>query len=93
RAVSPPEAERRWPFGSSTGLRLLHGAEFSSDPERPVRSDDLAVPVGDGHADRCLLLSPPLPRPLDLAGAAVARINATADTPSADWAVRLTALD
>ncbi|TYR55420.1 CocE/NonD family hydrolase [Streptomyces parvus] len=93
RAVSPPEAERRWPFGSPTGLRLLHGAEFSADPERPVRSDDLAVPVGDGHADRCLLLSPPLPRPLDLAGAAVARINATADTPSADWAVRLTALD
>ncbi|MEV8444299.1 CocE/NonD family hydrolase [Streptomyces parvus] len=93
RADSPPEAEHRWPFGSPTGLRLLHGAEFSADPERPVRSDDLAVPVGDGHADRCLLLSPPLPRPLDLAGAAVARINATADTPSADWAVRLTALD
>ncbi|MFJ3938121.1 CocE/NonD family hydrolase [Streptomyces parvus] len=93
RAVSPPGTERRWPFGSPTGLRLLHGAEFSADPERPVRSDDLAVPVRDGHADRCLLLSPPLPRPLDLAGAAVARINATADTPSADWAVRLTALD
>lgn len=93
RAVSPPETERRWPFGSPTGLRLLHGAEFIADPERPVRSDGLAVPVGDGHADRCLLLSPPLPRPLDLAGAAVARINATADTPSADWAVRLTALD
>ncbi|MEU6616616.1 CocE/NonD family hydrolase [Streptomyces parvus] len=92
-AVSPPETERRWPFGSPTGLRLLHGAEFIADPERPVRSDGLAVPVGDGHADRCLLLSPPLPRPLDLAGAAVARINATADTPSADWAVRLTALD
>ncbi|WP_032798225.1 MULTISPECIES: CocE/NonD family hydrolase C-terminal non-catalytic domain-containing protein, partial [Streptomyces] len=67
--------------------------EFSADPEHPVRSDDLAVPVGDGRADRCLLLSPPLPRPLDLAGAAVARINATADTPSADWAVRVTALD
>ncbi|WP_098898540.1 CocE/NonD family hydrolase [Streptomyces sp. st77] len=93
RAVSPSEAEHRWSFDSPTGLRLLHGAEFSADPERPVRSDDLAVPVGDGHADRCLLLSPPLPRPLDLAGAAVARINATADTPSADWAVRLTALD
>ncbi len=86
------EAECRWAFDSSTGLRLLHGAEFSADPDRPVRSDDLAVPVGGDRADRCLLLSPPLPRPLDLAGAAVARINATADTSCADWAVRLTAL-
>ncbi|MFJ9890236.1 CocE/NonD family hydrolase [Streptomyces sp. NPDC091287] len=88
-----PETECRWPFGSPTGLRLLHGAEFSADPGRPVRSDDLAVPADGDRADRCLLLSPPLPRPLDLAGAAVARINVTADTPSADWAVRLTALD
>lgn len=88
-----PEAERRWSFGSPTGLQLLHGAEFNADPHRPVRSDDLAVPADGEHADRCLLLSPPLPRPLDLAGAAVARINVTADTPCADWAVRLTALD
>ncbi|MCX4502530.1 CocE/NonD family hydrolase [Streptomyces anulatus] len=86
-------AESRWSFDSPTGLRLLHGAEFNADPDRPVRSDDLAVPADDERADRCLLLSPPLPRPLDLAGAAVARINVTADTPSADWAVRLTALD
>ncbi|MFJ2219994.1 CocE/NonD family hydrolase [Streptomyces anulatus] len=88
-----PEAESRWSFDSPTGLRLLHGAEFNADPDRPVRSDDLAVPADGEHADRCLLLSPPLPRPLDLAGAAVARINVTADTPCADWAVRLTALD
>ncbi|WP_329162622.1 CocE/NonD family hydrolase [Streptomyces anulatus] len=88
-----PEAESRWSFGSPTGLRLLHGAEFNADPDRPVRSDDLAVPADGERADRCLLLSPPLPRPLDLAGAAVARINVTADTPCADWAVRLTALD
>ncbi|MFE1362637.1 CocE/NonD family hydrolase [Streptomyces anulatus] len=88
-----PEAERRWSFDSPTGLRLLHGAEFNAEPDRPVRSDDLAVPADGDRADRCLLLSPPLPRPLDLAGAAVARINVTADTPSADWAVRLTALD
>ncbi|MFJ9107468.1 CocE/NonD family hydrolase [Streptomyces sp. NPDC102283] len=88
-----PEADCRWPFDSPTGLRLLHGAEFSADPDRPVRSDDLAVPDDGTRADRCLLLSPPLPRPLDLAGAAAARINVTADTPSADWAVRLTALD
>lgn len=86
-------AESRWSFDSPTGLRLLHGAEFNADPDRPVRSDDLAVPADGERADRCLLLSPPLPRPLDLAGAAVARINVTADTPSADWAVRLTALD
>ncbi|WP_406116624.1 CocE/NonD family hydrolase [Streptomyces anulatus] len=88
-----PEAESRWSFDSPTGLRLLHGAEFNADPDRPVRSDDLAVPAEGERADRCLLLSPPLPRPLDLAGAAVARINVTADTPCADWAVRLTALD
>ncbi|MFD3644033.1 CocE/NonD family hydrolase [Streptomyces griseus] len=88
-----PETRCRWPFGSPTGLRLLHGAEFSADPDRPVRSDDLAVPADRDRPDRCLLLSPPLPRPLDLAGPAVARINVTADTPSADWAVRLTALD
>lgn len=88
-----PEAECHWSFDSPTGLRLLHGAEFNADPDRPVRSDDLAVPADGERADRCLLLSPPLPRPLDLAGAAVARINVTADTPCADWAVRLTALD
>ncbi|MFI5789885.1 CocE/NonD family hydrolase [Streptomyces sp. NPDC051640] len=92
-APDPPETECRWPFGSPTGLRLLRGAEFGADPDRPVRSDDLTVPVDGDRADRCLLLSPPLPRPLDLAGAAVARINVTADTPSADWAVRLTVLD
>ncbi|MET8844941.1 CocE/NonD family hydrolase [Streptomyces rubiginosohelvolus] len=93
RPETASEAECRWPFGSSTGLRLLHGAEFSADPACPVRSDDLAVPVDGDRADRCLLLSSPLPRPLDLAGTAVARIAVTADTPSADWAVRLTALD
>ncbi|MFD9425384.1 MULTISPECIES: CocE/NonD family hydrolase [unclassified Streptomyces] len=82
-----------WAFGTATGLRLLHGAEFTADPARPVRSDDLTVPADGDPADRCLLLSPPLPRPLDLAGAAEARINVTADAPSADWAVRLTALD
>ncbi|MFJ6443975.1 CocE/NonD family hydrolase [Streptomyces sp. NPDC091649] len=92
RAPSAPRTVA-WPFGSPTGLRLLHGAEFSADPDRPVRSDDLAVPAEGERADRCLLLSPPLPRPLDLAGAAAARINVTADTPCADWAVRLTALD
>ncbi|MFJ6142643.1 CocE/NonD family hydrolase [Streptomyces anulatus] len=88
-----PEAESRWSFDAPTGLHLLHGAEFNADPDRPVRSDDLTVPADGEHADRCLLLSPPLPRPLDLAGAAYARINVTADTPCADWAVRLTALD
>ncbi|MET9943193.1 CocE/NonD family hydrolase C-terminal non-catalytic domain-containing protein, partial [Streptomyces halstedii] len=84
-----------WPFGAPTGLRMLHGAEFTVDPDRPVRSDDLTVPPSTPGipADRCLLLSPPLPRPLDLAGPASARFHATADTPAADWAVRVTALD
>ncbi|MFI1226839.1 MULTISPECIES: CocE/NonD family hydrolase [unclassified Streptomyces] len=92
-AAAGPDRTVAWAFGAPTGLRLLHGAEFSADPDRPVRSDDLAVPAGGDRADRCLLLSPPLPRPLDLAGTAVARINVTADTPCADWVVRLTALD
>ncbi|MFF9791612.1 CocE/NonD family hydrolase [Streptomyces bacillaris] len=95
----PPEgASTRtatWAFDAPTGLRPLHGTEFTADPARPVRSDDLTVPApADGTpADRCLLLTPPLPRPLDLAGPATARFHATADTPAADWAVRLTALD
>ncbi|WP_411080068.1 CocE/NonD family hydrolase [Streptomyces sp. cmx-18-6] len=82
-----------WAFGAPAGLRLLHGAEFTADPAHPVRSDDLAVPAAGPAADRCLLLSPPLARPLDLAGPATARIHASADTPAADWAVRVTALD
>ncbi|MDQ0988497.1 CocE/NonD family hydrolase [Streptomyces sp. V2I9] len=92
-APGRPEAGRWWPFGSPTGLRLLHGAAFTADPDRPVRSDGLAAPAGGAQPDRCLLLSPPLPRPLDLAGPALVRLDVTADTPSADWAVRLTALD
>lgn len=82
-----------WAFGTPAGLRLLHGGEFTADPARPVRSDDLTVPADGTPADRCLLLSSPLPRPLDLAGPATARIHAAADTPAADWAVRVTALD
>ncbi|CAM5307076.1 hypothetical protein STENM223S_04053 [Streptomyces tendae] len=42
--------------------------------------------------DRCLLVTPPLPRPLDVVGPAEVRLRATAHTPSADWAVRLVAL-
>ncbi|MFE6410961.1 CocE/NonD family hydrolase [Streptomyces sp. NPDC057837] len=71
--------------------RLVHGSAFTADPARPVRSDDLTVPA-DGPADRCLLLTPPLPRPLDLVGPAAVRLRATAHTPSADWAARLVAL-
>ncbi|MEV6419572.1 CocE/NonD family hydrolase [Streptomyces sp. NPDC051662] len=82
-----------WAFGTPTGLRLLHGAEFTADPARPVRSDDLVVPVDGDDADRCVLLSPPLPRPLDLAGHAEARVRGVTDGPCADWAVRVTALD
>lgn len=72
-------------------LRLRHGAAFTADPDRPVRSDDLTVPTG-GPPDRCLLVTPPLPRPLDLAGPVRVRLRATAHTPSADWAARLVAL-
>ncbi|WP_336319984.1 CocE/NonD family hydrolase [Streptomyces lavendofoliae] len=72
-------------------LRSLHGTAFTADPDRPVRSDDLTVPTG-GVPDRCLLATPPLPRPLDAVGPVRVRLRATADTPSADWAARLAAL-
>ncbi|MER7519930.1 CocE/NonD family hydrolase [Streptomyces sp. NPDC126499] len=72
-------------------LRPLHGAVFTADPDRPVRSDDLTVPTGE-PADRCLLVTAPLPRPLDVVGTVRVRMRATADTPYADWAVRLVAL-
>ncbi|MFB9393893.1 CocE/NonD family hydrolase [Streptomyces coeruleoprunus] len=78
-------------FGDPAGLRPLNGTAFTADPHHPVRSDRLDVPE-QGEPDRCLLVTPPLPRPLDLLGPAVARLDATADTPSADWAVRLVAL-
>ncbi|MFF9689490.1 CocE/NonD family hydrolase [Streptomyces sp. NPDC014623] len=72
-------------------LRLLHGSVFTADPDRPVRSDDLTVPEGD-PPDRCVLVTRPLPRPLDAVGPVRVRLRATADTPSADWAARLVAL-
>ncbi|CAL9370962.1 CocE/NonD family hydrolase [Streptomyces sp. enrichment culture] len=71
--------------------RAVHGRAFTADPRRPVRSDDLTVPT-DGAPDRCLLLTPPLPRPLDVVGPVRVRLRGTADTPSADWAARLVAL-
>ncbi|MGW0140198.1 CocE/NonD family hydrolase [Streptomyces calvus] len=72
--------------------RPVHGTVFTADPDRPARSDDLTVPAGD-PPDRCLLATEPLPRPLDLLGPARVRLRAAADTPSADWAARLVALD
>ncbi|WP_171116211.1 MULTISPECIES: CocE/NonD family hydrolase [Streptomyces] len=72
-------------------VRLLHGSSFTAAPEHPVSSEDLTVPT-DGPPDRCLLVTPPLPRPLDVIGDAEVRLRATAHTPSADWAVRLVAL-
>ncbi|MFE9773217.1 CocE/NonD family hydrolase [Streptomyces sp. NPDC005931] len=72
-------------------LRALHGTSFLADPERPVSSDDLTAPARD-TPDRCLLVTPPLPRPLDVVGPARLELRATADTPSADWAARLVAL-
>ncbi|NGO72821.1 CocE/NonD family hydrolase [Streptomyces boncukensis] len=78
-------------FGARDGLRVVSGREFTADPWRPVRSDTLDVPR-HGVPDRCLLVTPPLPRPLDLLGAADVRLDAAADTPAADWAARLVAL-
>ncbi|MFJ6987288.1 MULTISPECIES: CocE/NonD family hydrolase [unclassified Streptomyces] len=71
--------------------RPLHGAAFIADPDRPVRSDDLTVPTG-GPPDRCLLVTAPLPRPLDVAGPVHVTLRASAGTPSADWFARLVAL-
>ncbi|WP_166027457.1 CocE/NonD family hydrolase [Streptomyces chilikensis] len=70
---------------------LLRGSVFTADPRRPVRSDDLAVP-GEGPPDRCVCVTPPLPRTLDVVGPARVRLRATAHTPSADWAARLVAV-
>ncbi|AQS65785.1 CocE/NonD family hydrolase [Streptomyces pactum] len=72
-------------------LRPLRGTAFTADPDRPVRSDDLTVLTG-GPPDRCLMVTPPLPRPLDVVGPVQVRLRATAHTPSADWAARLVAL-
>ncbi|MDT0610430.1 CocE/NonD family hydrolase [Streptomyces lancefieldiae] len=71
--------------------RLLRGSAFTADPDRAVRSDDLTVPT-DGPPDRCLLVTPPSPRPLDVVGPVRVRLRAIAHTPSADWAARLVAL-
>ncbi|GAA3004501.1 CocE/NonD family hydrolase [Streptomyces fulvorobeus] len=84
-----PEATA-YPF--ATALRLLGGPDFEADPGQPMRSDRLDVSA-TGRPDRCLLITPPLPRPLDLLGTAEARLTAVADTPAADWVVRLVALD
>ncbi|MFC9242911.1 CocE/NonD family hydrolase [Streptomyces sp. NPDC057136] len=83
-------APTSYPF--STALRLLGGPGFEADPEQPFCSDYLDVPTA-GRPDRCLLVTPPLPRPLDLLGPADARLVVVADTPTADWVVRLVALD
>ncbi|MEU1281289.1 CocE/NonD family hydrolase [Streptomyces sp. NPDC005805] len=92
--------DRVWESGRPAGLRTLHGAEFTADPAAPVRSDTLDVPTGgtDGGPpapapDRTVLVTPPLDRPLDVVGTPYVRLRATASTPSADWAVRLVALD
>ncbi|MCX4662226.1 CocE/NonD family hydrolase [Streptomyces uncialis] len=90
-----PDTGTALPFvssGSGTGPRLLRGRDFTADPDRPMRSDRLDTDPR-AHPDRALLLTPPLPRPLDLLGPACARLRVAADTPAADWFVRLVALD
>jgi hypothetical protein len=69
----------------------LRGASFTADPERPVLSSELAVAT-EGTPDRCLLVTAPLPRPLDVIGPAEVRLRGTADTPRADWFARLVAV-
>ncbi|MGP4110805.1 CocE/NonD family hydrolase [Streptomyces sp. 4N509B] len=69
----------------------LHGASFTADPERPVTSGELTVPT-DGTPDRCLLVTAPLPHPLEVVGPAEVRLEARADTPCADWFARLAAI-
>ncbi|MBT2510367.1 CocE/NonD family hydrolase [Streptomyces sp. ISL-98] len=91
-AMADDVEETEYPFGTCTGLRLVRGEQFTADPEQPVRSDALTVPA-TGEPDRCLLVTAPIPRPLDLLGPARVRLTAAADTPCADWVVRLVALD
>ncbi|MBB1245166.1 peptidase S15, partial [Streptomyces durbertensis] len=79
------------PLDGAAGLRLLGGARFTADPDRPVRSDELTVlpePL-----DRAVAATGPLPRPLDLFGPAEVRLLARSSTPSADWVARLVAVD
>ncbi|MGR8011942.1 CocE/NonD family hydrolase [Streptomyces hypolithicus] len=96
-AVRDNPAPTWYRFG--TELRPISGTSFEADPELPLRSDHLNVPTNgrgdarDRPADRCLLITPPLPRPLDLIGQAEARLTAVADTPCADWVVRVVVLD
>ncbi|MCZ2527539.1 CocE/NonD family hydrolase [Streptomyces sp. HB2AG] len=78
-------------LGGPLRMRVLRGERFTADPADPVRSDRLAVPAS-GTADRCLAVSAPLDAPLHLAGPVAARLHGTADTPAADWIVRLVAL-
>ncbi|MGW5676552.1 CocE/NonD family hydrolase [Streptomyces sp. NPDC003860] len=89
-AVPAGEA-RAYRFDDDRCVRLLHGAEFVADPDRPVRSDDLRI--DPDRADRTLLVTEPLARPLDLLGPASATLRAEATTACADWFVRLVALD
>ncbi|WP_438874264.1 CocE/NonD family hydrolase, partial [Streptomyces calidiresistens] len=77
--------------GDGTPLRVVRGSRFTADPERPVRSDDLTVPT-DGTPDRCTAVLGPLTAPMDVVGVPEARLHCVADTPTADWAVRLTVL-
>ncbi|MGP3966325.1 CocE/NonD family hydrolase [Streptomyces sp. 6N223] len=69
----------------------LRGASFTADPERPVLSGTLTVPA-EGTPDRCVLVTAPLPHPLDVVGLAEVRLRATAGTPFADWFARLAAV-
>ncbi|AZK92889.1 CocE/NonD family hydrolase [Streptomyces tsukubensis] len=96
-ALVEPAAARRFPLAAGPlDVTLLYGADFRADPARPVRSDELRADpprTPDEPADRALFVTAPLTRDTDLLGPAAAELHATADTPAADWFVRLVALD
>ncbi|WP_228471504.1 CocE/NonD family hydrolase, partial [Streptomyces alkaliphilus] len=85
------DAEAPTRAGDGVPLRVMRGSRFTADPDRPVRSDDLGVPT-DGIPDRCTAATEPLTAPLDVVGVPEVRLTCVADTPVADWAVRLTVL-
>ncbi|MEU5159494.1 CocE/NonD family hydrolase [Streptomyces sp. NPDC020875] len=90
-AVTDTPARRIPLTGGPLDGTLLYGADFRADPEHPVRSDDLRA--DPGRADRALFVTAPLTHDLHLLGNASAELRGTADTPAADWFVRIVAVD
>ncbi|MFE3096178.1 CocE/NonD family hydrolase [Streptomyces sp. NPDC059248] len=91
-AVAVDTPTRRFPLtGGPLDGALLTGGTFHADPAAPVRSDELRA--DPDRADRALFVTAPLTRDTDLVGSAAAELRARADTPAADWFVRIVAVD